>query len=153
MAWAVFLGLRQHIQQYRNGKDLTQTARGVMVIDLFGLSADEVRSRYPEVYQWVVERVKPERDHNRPCDVPTITGGCSVNPARTSVPSLVGLSRYIATVETSKHRFFVFLDGEFLPDNMLTAIAVDDAYIFGVLSSRIHVAMGVGDWWSARCWQ
>jgi hypothetical protein len=25
-----------------------------MVIDLFGLSADEVRARFPEVYQWGV---------------------------------------------------------------------------------------------------
>ena len=36
---------------YRNGRDLTATSRGVMVIDLFGLSADAVRRDFPEVYQ------------------------------------------------------------------------------------------------------
>ena len=54
-------------------------------------------------------------------------------------PALAGLSRYIATVETSKHRFFQFLDASVLPDNKLVAIAHDDAYVLGVLSSRIHV--------------
>jgi restriction system protein len=39
--------------------------RGVMVIDLFGLDADEVRKRFPEVYQHVLLKVKTERDANR----------------------------------------------------------------------------------------
>lgn len=44
-------GLERHIREYRNGKDLTATPCSVLVIDLFGLSADEVRDRYPEVFQ------------------------------------------------------------------------------------------------------
>jgi hypothetical protein len=52
---------------------------------------------------------------------------------------LSGLSRYIATVETAKHRFFVFLDASILPDNKLICIALEDAYSIGVLSSRLHV--------------
>ncbi len=40
-------GLEAHIRAYLNGRDLTQTSRGVLVIDLFGLAADEVRARYP----------------------------------------------------------------------------------------------------------
>ena len=58
------------IRPYRNGKDLTDKPRGVLVIDLFGLSADEVRSRYPATYQWLLERVKPERDQNQRCELP-----------------------------------------------------------------------------------
>jgi hypothetical protein len=49
------------------------------------------------------------------------------------------MHRYIATVETSKYRFFVFLDQSILPDNMLVNIAMDDAYDLGVLSSRLHI--------------
>lgn len=132
-------GLERHIRQYRNGRDLTKTPRGVLVIDLLGLEAEEVRSNYPEVYQWVVERVKPERDQNNRAtyrDNWWIHG----EPRRELRPALNGISRYIATVETSKHRFFVFLDMDILPDNMLTAIAVDDPTVLGTLSSRIHVA-------------
>jgi hypothetical protein len=40
------------IKPYRNGRDLTDRPRGVMLIDLFGLTADEVRARYPAVFQW-----------------------------------------------------------------------------------------------------
>ncbi len=36
---------------------------------------------------------------------------------------LAGLPRYIATVETAKHRIFEFLDAAILPDNMLICIA------------------------------
>ncbi|MBK6358874.1 MAG: hypothetical protein IPF39_02695 [Comamonadaceae bacterium] len=52
------------VREYRNGRDLMASPRDALVIDLFGLSADEVRVRFPAVFQWVVERVKPERDQN-----------------------------------------------------------------------------------------
>ena len=48
-------------------------------------------------------------------------------------------SRYIATVETAKHRAFQFLDAAIAPDNMLVCIALDDAFPLGVLSSAVHV--------------
>ena len=48
-----------------------------MVIDLFGLTAEEVRARFPAVYQWVYERVKPERDQNNRDQLPQRTGGYS----------------------------------------------------------------------------
>jgi hypothetical protein len=62
--------------------------------------------------------------------------------------SLAGLPRYIATVETAKHRTFQFLDASILPDNKLIAIALDDALHLGVLSSQLHVdwALATGSW-------
>jgi hypothetical protein len=56
--------LLTHIRPFIRGRDLTDIDRKVLVIDQFGLSADEVLTKYPEVYQWVFERVKPERDQN-----------------------------------------------------------------------------------------
>lgn len=131
-------GLDRHIREYRNGRDITGTSRDVMVVDLFGLRADEVRQKYPEVYQHVAEHVKPERDQNNRAtyrDNWWIFG----EPRRDFRPALDGLDRYIATVETSKHRFFVFLEKSILPDNKLVNIALEDAYFLGVLSSHIHV--------------
>jgi hypothetical protein len=55
-------GLEQHIRIYRNGRDLTDRPRGVMVIDLFGLTAEEVRGRFPAVYQHLQMTVKTARD-------------------------------------------------------------------------------------------
>ena len=132
-------GLERHIREYRNGKDLTSRPRDVLAIDLFGLSETDVRDRFPEVYQWVHERVKPERDANSR-DSYRINWWIHGEPRKAFRPALEGLPRYVATVETSKHRFFQFLDASVLPDNKLICIAHDDAYVLGVLSSRIHVA-------------
>jgi hypothetical protein len=49
-----------------------------------------------------------------------------------------GLSRYLATVRVSKHRYFVWLPITVLPDTRLNVIAQDDDYVFGLLSSRMH---------------
>ena len=101
------LGLDKHIRQYRNGKDLNDAPRGVMVIDLFGLTAEEVRERFPAVYQRVLTRVKPERDANNRAtyrDNWWVFG----EPRGDFRPALVGLRRYVATVETSRHRTFQY---------------------------------------------
>lgn len=126
------------VHPYRNGRDLTDKPRGVLVIDAFGLTAEELRSSHPAVYQWLLERVKPERDQNNRAtyrDNWWIFG----EPRKELRPALAGLPRYIATVETSKHRTFQFLDATILPDNMLVAIALDDAYSLGILSSQLHI--------------
>ncbi len=131
-------GVESVIRPYRNGRDITGSSRNVLVIDLFGLSAEEVRSRFPEIYQWVFERVKPERDQNQ-------RKGRRVNwwifgePNPKLRTMLLGLPRYIVTPATAKHRAFVFVNGDILPDDALVSIATDDAHILGVLSSHIHV--------------
>ena len=140
-------GLERHIRPYRNGRDLLQRSRNAMVIDLFGLSEEEVRQRFPEVYQHVLRTVKPERDKNRRAtrrDNWWLFG--ELAPAFREYSA--GLPRYIATVETSKHRIFQFLDAEILPDNMLVAIGSDRAFHLGVLSSRVQTewAPKAGGW-------
>lgn len=131
-------GAEKHIRNYRNGRDLMAIPRGVMVIDLFGLTEAEVRSRYPAVYQHVLDKVKPERDQNNR-DTYRRNWWIHGEPRKDMRPALEGLPRYIATVETSKHRVFQFLDADTLPDNMLIAIASDDAANLSILSSRSHV--------------
>ncbi len=130
-------GLEAHIRDYRNGRDLTATPRGAMVIDLFGLTEADMRTRFPAAYQHVLDKVKPERDQN---NRETYRKNWWVHgePRRDLRPALSGLSRFIATVETTKHRNFQFLGRETLPDNMLIAIGTDDAAALSVLSSRVH---------------
>ena len=131
-------GLEQHIRPYRNGRDLAQTPRDVMVIDLYGLEKEDVRQRFPAVYQHVLETVKPERDQNNRAAYRE-NWWLFGEPRATLRDAMDGLDRYIATPETAKHRFFQFLDASTLPDNMLVAFALDDAFHLGVLSSRHHV--------------
>lgn len=139
-------GLEHHIRPYRNGRDLTSTPRGAMVIDLFGLDAEEVRERFPEVYQHILQSVKPQRDEQAlksPTKDALAYGRrwwLFGKPREELRPALKGLPRYIATVETAKHRVFQFLDAVILPDNMLVIIASDDAFHLGVVASRFHFA-------------
>jgi hypothetical protein len=135
-------GIKNVIREYRNGRDMTQTPRDVMVIDLFEKTAEDVRDHFPAVYQRVCERVKPERDNNRRKKLRETWwqfGEPRVNWRSASS----GLKRFISTVETTKHRFFVFMDAEILPDHKLINIALDDAYSLGVLSSRLHCVWSI----------
>ncbi|WP_243316710.1 class I SAM-dependent DNA methyltransferase [Geothrix paludis] len=140
------------VHPYRNGRDLTDTPRGVMVIDLYGMTEAQVRERHPAIYQHVREHVRPEREQNN--DQVTKRNWWIFGRNREDIrPALASLPRYIATVETAKHRVFMFVDGATIPDNMLIVIASDDAFHLGVLGSRFHVLwalaagalMGVGN--------
>lgn len=127
------------ILPYRNGRDVNQTPRGVLVIDLFGLGEDEVRAKHPAIYQHVLTNVKPERDENRRV---TYRNNWWVfgEPRNQLRPAIEALPRIIATTETSKHRFFSFLPEGTRPDNMLVAVASSSASILAALSSRHHCA-------------
>ena len=130
-------GLEKHIRPYRNGKDITTKPRGVYIIDLLGLTIEDVRQKFPEVYQYVLSNVKPIRDLSR-------RAGHKKNwwilgePRKTFRPALAGLWRYIVTPMVAKHRLFTFIEGEILPDQKLVAVASNDAFDLAVLSSRIH---------------
>jgi hypothetical protein len=131
-------GAERHIREYCNGRDLMGSSRDVLVIDAFGLTVDKLRERFPAVFQWLVERVKPERDLNNR-DSYRNNWWLHGEPRKVMRTQLADLPRYIATVETAKHRVFQFLDGSILPDNMLVALASDEAAWLGVLSSQVHV--------------
>ncbi len=129
------------IKPYRNGRDLAARPRGVYVID-FGLGSEADALQHPVEYDIVRSRVKPERDANARTTYGTYWWRYG-EPRRELRTALVSLDRYIATVETSKHRFFTFLDASVAPDNMLICIATSAAWHLGVLSSKVHVAWAV----------
>ena len=145
------------IKPYRNGRDLMASPRRAFVIDLFGHNEAEVQQHWPAIYQHVAINVRPDREA-RAGRTPNATRYAKnwwifQEPRTVLRQALRGLTRYIATVETTKHRVFQFLDHTILPDHMLIAVAHADAHVLGVLSSRFHVAwalaagarLGVGD--------
>ncbi|MDP3909022.1 MAG: hypothetical protein Q8Q14_01400 [Gemmatimonadales bacterium] len=126
------------LRPYRNGKDLAARPRNAYVIDFGYMTEDEAR-QYPVLFDIVRARVKPDRDANRRDTIREFWWRFGW-PRKELRTALHGLPRYIATPETAKHRFFVFLDERVAPDNMLIAIASADAWHLGVLSSSIHVS-------------
>ena len=135
------------VKPYLGGSDLVRASTNRWVIDAFGLDDKEVRLSYPEVYQHLLATVKPVRATNRReafRDRWWIFG----EPRRTFRPALFGLSRYIGTTETAKHRIFQFISSEVVPDHMVVSFAFETGYELGVLTSRVHTewALRVGGW-------
>lgn len=124
------------LKPFRNGKDFTTRPRGVFVIDFGNMSEAEARA-YPVLFDIVRARVKPDREANGQASYAEFWwryGGTR----RELREAIAPLQRYIVTPETSKHRLFQFMPCTVAADNSLIAIALDDAFSLGVLSSAIH---------------
>jgi hypothetical protein len=125
------------VKPYRIGRDLVQSARQRFVIDFYPMTQDEARTSFPEAYQTVLEKVKPERDQNREQfrrDNWWWFGRTHENQrAATEV-----VRRYISTTRTAKHRIFVFVEPDLIAESTIVMIASEDAADLGYLSSRIH---------------
>ena len=128
---------RDVIKRWINGKDITERSRDVWAID-FGVNLPEAEAAlYEAPFEYVKRVVWPTRIKNRMrwrADNWWLHG----SPASTMRQKLSSLTQYIATPKVSKHRFFVWLTADMLPSNLVIAIASEDDYMLGVLSSSIH---------------
>lgn len=149
------------LRPYVKGGDLIDGIRETYIADLFGISESDFRAKYPNLYQYLLEAVRYKVDeegkkmgrewNSRPSYKEN--WWIFAEPRSNFRPALVGLGRYLATTETSTHRHFQFLDGKVVPDHMVVAIASDDHWMLGLLSSRVHCLwalrtggmLGVGD--------
>ena len=124
---------------YRNGKDITDRPRGVLVLDPYPLGESELRAKAPAVYQWLLTRAKPERDQNPRASYRDNWWLFGENQPQMR-QAIEGLRRYIATAITARHRTFVFLESELMADQALLVIGSEDALLLGTLMSRLHVS-------------
>ncbi|MCP4592754.1 MAG: hypothetical protein GY842_18620 [bacterium] len=125
------------LSRWVNGLDITRRKRGEWIID-FGAEQLEIdAAQYEAPFERVVAVVKPARDKVR-------TGferelwWRHARPVPELRAKLALLPRFIGTARVAKHRLFVFLDGEGLPDGQIVVFARSDDYFFGVLHSSIH---------------
>jgi hypothetical protein len=128
-----------------NGRDLTDRCRNLWIVDTLDLSENTLIQDFPKIYQHLFERVYPERQTNPD---PKLRKYWWL-PRRSNEKvrnSIAGINRYIATVLTSKHRVFTFLDSDVRSEISIVVIAIEDAYHLGILSSYIHLtwALAVG---------
>lgn len=121
-----------------NGNDVLKIPRNLQVIDFFNLSIAEAQKQAPKAFQQILLKVKPERDTNNRKTRKDNWWLFGENMPKTR-QAIAGLDRYIVTVETSKHRVFIFVDSQVLAEHKLVVIGLSDAYYLGVLSSYIHV--------------
>jgi hypothetical protein len=108
------------------------------------MSENELRDKYKDAYQWLFDRVRGERLAKRGTTKDSIE--YATNWWRFSKPrphfrlALAGLDRFIVTSRTARHRVFVFVDGPTVPETTVLIIATSDAWLLGILSSRLHIA-------------
>lgn len=120
------------------GSDVTDQPGELYAIDAYKLTEAALRDKWPGVYQHLYDRVKPERDQNDRKSYRE-KWWLFAEPRPYLRNAIAGLDRYIVTSETSKHRVFRFISTlETVIDGSVIAVASDDAFILGVLMSRIH---------------
>ena len=125
------------IKRWINGTDIARRWRDVWVVD-FGVDMPMADAAlYEAPFEYVKEKVMPERIKNK-MKWRAENWWLHGYPATTMRLALSPMERYIGTPKVAKHRFFVWLSGDVLPSNLVVAIAKDDDYTFGVLSSYIH---------------
>jgi hypothetical protein len=128
---------RMVVRPWVNGLDITRRPRHMWIIDFGTHVSREQAALYEAPYRFVETTVKPVRSGNER-ETYAANWWLHAEPRSGMRTALAGLSRYIATPNVTKHRLFVWLPIEVLPDHQLIVFARDDDYTFGVLHSRVH---------------
>ncbi|MCI0588410.1 MAG: class I SAM-dependent DNA methyltransferase [Planctomycetes bacterium] len=133
------------VRPWVNGLDITRRPRRMWIVDFGVNTTEEEAALYEAPFEYVRARVKPVRVENKRESYAS-KWWLHVEPRSGMRTALARLRRYIATPTIAKHRMFVWLPSETLPDHQLIVIARDDDYTFGVLHSRAHElwARGMG---------
>jgi len=123
------------VRPWVNGLDVTRRPRNMWIVDFPPGTSEGEAALYEAPFEYVKKHVKPERDASRT----TIDEWWLHERPRPEMrAAIAGLARYIATPCISKHRLFVWLGREVLPDHALILIARDDDVTLGILHSRFH---------------
>ncbi len=138
------------IKPYRNGMDLAQRCKDRFVIDAYGMSAEDLRGKFPQIYQHLLSTVKVERatqfERSPTKDAESYLQQWWIfgKPRPELRAASAALANVIATVDTAKHRVFQFMSSDVVCVDKIVIIASDDPHILGVLGSTVHVV------WSHR---
>lgn len=127
---------RAVLRPWVNGMDLVRSPAGKWIID-FGEMSEQEAAAFAAPFAYVSEFIRPNRLANRDRQRRTFwwrlgRSGSDLKAATS------GLSRFICTPRVAKHRVFVWVQSETLPDSAVVAVARDDDYTLGVLHSRVH---------------
>ncbi|MBL9104430.1 MAG: hypothetical protein JNL82_26025 [Myxococcales bacterium] len=125
------------LRPYLTGREFLRAGPRRYVIDFHGCDLARARELAPQLLGHLERTVKALRDGNRRENYRRLWWQFG-EPRPGLRRALAGAPRYVATAETSRHRVFVRLAAEVVPDHQLYAIVGDDAWMFAVLSARPH---------------
>ena len=119
------------------GRDLAQRWSERFVIDFGEERTMAEAAQYELPFEHVKAEVKPWRERNPNPEHPEEWWQHFV-PQRKMRDAIASLPRWIATPETSTHRFFKWITDNSVPDVSVVVILRSDDFAFGVLASRAH---------------
>ncbi|MDK9705400.1 MAG: hypothetical protein OEL20_19935, partial [Sulfuritalea sp.] len=137
--------IADHIRNYRNGRDIAHRSRDLMVFDFYGLTEEQLLAEFPSAYQILLISVKSEREKVAATSSSKDVRDYAKNwwifgkPRPELRSATERLKRFVATVDTARHRIFQFLESSVICDDKSVLVATDDAYILGILSARMHL--------------
>lgn len=135
------MSLKPYIKNYVNGRDVnnhpSQNASR-SVIDVSTLSLVELKTRYFEIYQILLDRVKPERDLNN--RVSYKENWWVFGEKRPNLyAAIANMDQVLVRTQASKHNAFIFLKNENMVfDQKVIVFTIEDYMNFCFLSSSIH---------------
>ncbi len=119
------------------GRDLAQRWSERFVIDFGEERTMAEAAQYELPFEHVKAEVKPWRERNPNPEHPEEWWQHFV-PQRKMRDAIASLPRWIATPETSTHRFFKWITDNSVPDVSVVVLLRSDDFAFGVLASRAH---------------
>jgi type II restriction/modification system DNA methylase subunit YeeA len=125
------------VRPWVNAMDLTRRPRGMFIIDFGATMSEAEAALYEEPFEYIRQHVYLKRSENNRDGYRT-KWWLHGEPRPELRGKLAALKRFIATPGVAKHRLFVWLSCDVLPDHAVFVIARDDDYFFGVLHSRLH---------------
>jgi hypothetical protein len=130
------------LKRFVNGEDVNNKPTGIgdrWVIDFGERDEDEARS-YPELWQIVEDRVKPDRARKGGKDLKGIPFWRFLRPRPALYAALHGHQRVLVCSEVTKHLSFAWLPTGLVFSANLDVFPGADDYLFGVLQSGLHEA-------------
>lgn len=123
------------VRPWVNGSDIVRQPRGMYNVYFPADTTEEEAKKYEAPFDYVMKKVQTERTSEHFENYPF---WLHWRPRPEMQKALVDKTRYIITPRVAKHRLFVWMDKQTIPDSATVAIARDDDYFFGVLHSKLH---------------
>ncbi|RWH11632.1 MAG: class I SAM-dependent DNA methyltransferase [Mesorhizobium sp.] len=134
------------LRPWRNGDDLTDRPSDWWIID-FGEREQPEAALFEMPYALLERAWSTEQQRRAALGEKALRAGEPKTAARWWImqrrrtkllSTLQAQKRYLATPRVSKHRFFVWLDPEVIPDTRLVVFRREDETFMGIVQSRIH---------------
>jgi type II restriction/modification system DNA methylase subunit YeeA len=125
------------LKPWANGFELSRRPQEQWIIDYGTTMSEAEAALYEAPFEYVVAHVKSERSKNNR-ETYRKYWWRFAEPRPGLRAAMRDLTRFIATIAHSKHRFFVWLPITTSPDQALITVAREDDVTFGILQSRFH---------------